>query len=582
MGGSTNTVLHVLALAREAEVDYPLARFNEVAERTPHLARSRRRGMATASGTCRTSTPPAAFPRSSPSWRKKPGTLDLDAPMVTGMTLGEQLAGVKNTNPDCIRPIDNPHSERGALCVLFGSLAPLGAVIKVGAVSQHEMAFRGPARVFDSEEAATSGDARRHPLGRRGRRAQRRPARRTGDARDAVAHEAAQGNADRRDRRADHRRTILRRHARTVHRPRVAGSRGGRTDRPHSRGRHHRDRSRRAKARRRSLRGRARARARNGGRRRRSSRAAGSRVTRAGHERATGAVLGVPAVRSRAIRSRRRSPRRTRRTANTPRRTAHRARTRDRKQSWRREDDHDEDATDGGPVVRGSGDPDTPSRRKSPKCCETLGPPTDDYPRPRAAHRRANPLRGVHSPGRRHDLRHSRRRDHAVLPRAARVRRPTAPRALPPRAGCGTRGRGLRARDGRVGVCVGTSGPGATNLVTPIADAWMDSTPIVAITGQVPSALLGTDAFQETDIIGITVPITKHSYLVRDAEDIPRVVAEAFYIAASGGRVRCSSTSRRTRSRRASSRWSSRSTSRATWIIAWPTSIRRRCTRRPS
>jgi len=71
------------------------------------------------------------------------------------MTLGEQLKGVENTNPDCIRPIDNPHSERGALCVLFGSLAPLGGVIKVGAVSQHEMTFRGPARVFESEELAT-------------------------------------------------------------------------------------------------------------------------------------------------------------------------------------------------------------------------------------------------------------------------------------------------------------------------------------------------------------------------------------------------------------------------------------------
>ena len=76
--------------------------------------------------------------------------------MVSGATLGESLSGVTNTNPDCIRPIDNPHTARGALAVLFGSLAPLGAVIKVGAVSQHEMQFRGPARVFDGEEAATA------------------------------------------------------------------------------------------------------------------------------------------------------------------------------------------------------------------------------------------------------------------------------------------------------------------------------------------------------------------------------------------------------------------------------------------
>src|SRR6185503_14544529 len=84
------------------------------------------------------------------------------------------------------------------------------------------------------------------------------------------------------------------------------------------------------------------------------------------------------------------------------------------------------------------------------------------------------------------------------------------------------------------GVCIGTSGPGATNLVTAIADAWMDSTPLVAITGQVSSALLGTDAFQEVDITGITVPITKHNYLVTRAEDLPRVLTEAFHIARSG------------------------------------------------
>jgi acetolactate synthase-1/2/3 large subunit len=100
--------------------------------------------------------------------------------------------------------------------------------------------------------------------------------------------------------------------------------------------------------------------------------------------------------------------------------------------------------------------------------------------------------------------------------------------------GAGHAAEGYARASGRVGVCIATSGPGATNLVTPIADAWMDSSPMVAITGQVSSALLGTDAFQETDIIGITVPITKHSYLVRDPRELPRVIAEAFYIASSG------------------------------------------------
>ena len=87
---------------------------------------------------------------------------------------------------------------------------------------------------------------------------------------------------------------------------------------------------------------------------------------------------------------------------------------------------------------------------------------------------------------------------------------------------------------GRVGVCFGTSGPGATNLVTGIATAHMDSVPMVVITGQVPRAAIGTDAFQETDIFGITLPIVKHSWVVRDPRDIARIVAEAFLIASSG------------------------------------------------
>lgn len=88
--------------------------------------------------------------------------------------------------------------------------------------------------------------------------------------------------------------------------------------------------------------------------------------------------------------------------------------------------------------------------------------------------------------------------------------------------------------NGKVGVCFATSGPGATNLVTGIADAMMDSTPMVCITGQVARSLLGTDAFQETDVIGITMPITKWSYQVTRAEEIPRAISEAFYIAQSG------------------------------------------------
>lgn len=100
--------------------------------------------------------------------------------------------------------------------------------------------------------------------------------------------------------------------------------------------------------------------------------------------------------------------------------------------------------------------------------------------------------------------------------------------------GAGHAAEGYAAATGRVGVCMATSGPGATNLVTPIADAHMDSVPMVAITGQVGSAAIGTDAFQEADIRGITMPITKHNYLVTRTEDIPGAIKEAFHLASSG------------------------------------------------
>jgi acetolactate synthase-1/2/3 large subunit len=100
--------------------------------------------------------------------------------------------------------------------------------------------------------------------------------------------------------------------------------------------------------------------------------------------------------------------------------------------------------------------------------------------------------------------------------------------------GAGHAAQGYAQATGKVGVCMATSGPGATNLVTPIADAYMDSVPIVAITGQVTSAAIGTDAFQEADIAGITMPITKHNFLVTDPADIGRTIAEAFHIASTG------------------------------------------------
>jgi acetolactate synthase-1/2/3 large subunit len=108
---------------------------------------------------------------------------------------------------------------------------------------------------------------------------------------------------------------------------------------------------------------------------------------------------------------------------------------------------------------------------------------------------------------------------------------------------------------GRAGVCTATSGPGATNLVTPIADAYMDSVPLVALTGQVGSTRVGTDAFQEADIVGITLPIVKHSYLIKDADDLPRALAEALHVAQTGRPGRCSSMSASTSGRARSRTW---------------------------
>jgi acetolactate synthase-1/2/3 large subunit len=124
----------------------------------------------------------------------------------------------------------------------------------------------------------------------------------------------------------------------------------------------------------------------------------------------------------------------------------------------------------------------------------------------------------------------------AVLPLYDAFARGTSVRHVLARheQGAGHMAEGYARASGRVGVAIATSGPGATNLVTPIADAWMDSTPLVCITGQVRSNLIGTDAFQETDAIGITLPIVKHSWLVRDVEELPGVLKAAFHLARTG------------------------------------------------
>ena len=124
----------------------------------------------------------------------------------------------------------------------------------------------------------------------------------------------------------------------------------------------------------------------------------------------------------------------------------------------------------------------------------------------------------------------------AILPTYDALARGTSIRHVLARheQGAGHMAQGFARASGRVGVAFATSGPGATNLVTPIADAWMDSTPLVCVTGQVRSHLIGTDAFQECDITGITIPIVKHSWLVQDVEEVPHAIKAAFHIACTG------------------------------------------------
>lgn len=124
----------------------------------------------------------------------------------------------------------------------------------------------------------------------------------------------------------------------------------------------------------------------------------------------------------------------------------------------------------------------------------------------------------------------------AILPTYDAFARGTSVRHVLARheQGAGHMAEGYARASGRVGVAIATSGPGATNLVTPIADAWMDSTPLVCITGQVRRHLIGTDAFQECDITGITIPIVKHSWLVQEVEDVPHVLKAAFHVARTG------------------------------------------------
>ncbi len=153
MGGSTNTVLHTLALAHEAGVDYPISRLNEVAARTPNICK------VSPSSQYHVEDVDKAGGVSAILWElfKRPGILNAEAMTVTGKTLRENVEGAESQDPDCIRPLDEPYSEQGGLAVLFGNLAPEGAVVKAAGVLPEMMRHRGPAVVFDSHDEANAG-----------------------------------------------------------------------------------------------------------------------------------------------------------------------------------------------------------------------------------------------------------------------------------------------------------------------------------------------------------------------------------------------------------------------------------------
>ena len=153
MGGSTNTVLHVLALAHEAGVDYPIARFNEVSARVPTLCKVSPSSHYHIEDVERAGGVSAILHELS----QKPGVLHLDAKTVTGRTLGENIAGQASQDRACIRTLENPYSETGGLAILFGNLAPEGSVIKTAGVAPEQMQHRGPVICFDSQEEAVSG-----------------------------------------------------------------------------------------------------------------------------------------------------------------------------------------------------------------------------------------------------------------------------------------------------------------------------------------------------------------------------------------------------------------------------------------
>jgi dihydroxy-acid dehydratase len=153
MGGSTNTVLHTLALAREAGIDYPISRIDEISRRTPNICKVSPSSAYHVEDVHKAGGISAILFELS----QKPGALNLDQLTVTGQTLGENIAAHPTQDPACIRPLDDAYSEQGGLAILFGNLAPDGAVVKTAGVKPEMMSHTGPARIYESQDEAVEG-----------------------------------------------------------------------------------------------------------------------------------------------------------------------------------------------------------------------------------------------------------------------------------------------------------------------------------------------------------------------------------------------------------------------------------------
>ena len=238
LGCSTNTVLHLMAIAHEAEVDLKLEDFNEVAATTPNLVKLSPSGTDHMEDLHRAGGIMAVLKR-----LDEAGLVDGTVPTVAGVDMATQYRAAEVRDEEVIRPLDRPYRPTGGLAMLFGNLAPRGAVVKESAVLPQMLVHRGPARVFDDEPTLMEAiEADQHRAGLRGRHPLRGAQGRSGHARDAHAHLGAGRRRARRQRGAHHRRPLQRRQPGGEHRARGAGSARRRADRPGAGRRHHQHR----------------------------------------------------------------------------------------------------------------------------------------------------------------------------------------------------------------------------------------------------------------------------------------------------------------------------------------------------